>query len=151
MRHSQKLKPMKTVINISVFVAALTILLISACEPVDDPTSGDLRDPYIGQWQFYETTKSTQNQSYIVTISKDPNNSSQVILGNFGNSGSNSISAKGIVTSSQLVVSSQMMSNNWKVDGNGKFSKSEVTIMDWTFSITAGGSFDTHDATATKQ
>ncbi len=142
---------MKTVINFSVFLAALTILLISACEPVDNTTNGDPRDPYIGQWQFYETTKSTENQSYIVTITKDPNNSSQVILGNFGNSGSNSISAKGIVTSSQLVVSSQTMSNNWKVDGNGKFANSDETIMNWTFSITAGANFDSHDATANKQ
>lgn len=141
---------MKKIINFSLFLASITILLISACEPVDNPTDGDPRDSYVGEWQFYETTKSTENQSYIVAIIKDPNNSSQVILGNFGGSGVNNISAKGIVTSSQIVVSSQQMSNNWIVDGNGEFANSSKTSMTWTFSITAGGTKDTHDATATK-
>jgi len=141
---------MKTIFRISLFLASLTILLISACEPVDNTTSDDPRDPYIGEWQFIESFKNTEGQSYIVNITKDPDNSSQVILGNFGNSGSNDISAKGIVTSSQLVVSSQQMSNNWIVDGNGKFSNSGKTVMDWTLSITAGGSKDTYIANATK-
>jgi len=141
---------MKKIINFSLFLASITILLISACEPVDNPTDGDPRDSYLGEWQFYETNKSTENQSYIVAITKDPNNSSQVILGNFGNPGSNSISAKGIVTSSQIVVSSQQMSNNWVVDGNGEFDNSNKTSMTWTFSITAGGTLDTYHASATK-
>jgi hypothetical protein len=141
---------MKTIFQISLFLASLTILLISACEPVDDTASDDPRDPYIGEWQFNESFKNTDGQSYIVNIVKDPDNSSQVILENFGNPGSNNIGATGIVTSSQLVVSSQKMSNNWIVDGNGKFSNSSKTAMDWTLSITAGGSKDSYTATATK-
>jgi len=142
---------MKTIFRFFLTVAVLTILLIAACEPVDNSTSNDPRDPYIGEWQFIESPKSTEGQSYIVNITKDPDNSSQVILGNFGNPGSNDISAKGIVTSSQLVVSSQQMSNNWIVDGSGKFSNSNKSTMDWTLSITAGGNKDTYTATATKQ
>ena len=142
---------MKTIFRISLFFASLTILLISACEPVDNTTSDDPRDPYIGEWQFSESFKNTDGQSYIVNIIKDPDNSSQVILENFGNPGSNGISAKGVVTSTQVVVSSQQMSNSWIVDGNGKFSNSGKTVMDWTLSITAGGSKDTYTATATKQ
>lgn len=141
---------MKTIFRISLFLASLTILLISACEPVDNTTSDDPRDPYIGEWQFIESFKNTEGQSYIVNIIKDPDNSSQVILENFGNPGSNDIGAKGIVTSTQVVVSSQQMSNNWIVDGTGKFSNSGKTAMDWTLSITAGGSKDTYTATATK-
>lgn len=108
------------------------------------------RDQLIGEWQFIESFKSTKGQSYKVNISKDPNLKNGVILGNFGNPGSNDIIAKGIVTSTQLVVSSQKMSNNWIVDGTGKFSNSNKTAMNWTFSVTAGGSKDTYTATATK-
>jgi len=118
-------------------------------DPISFKTS-DPRDPYIGEWQFIESFKSTLGQSYIVNIIKDPDNSSQVILRNFCNPGSNNISAKGIVTSTQLVVSSQQMSNLWIVDGTGQFSNSNKTKMDWTFSITAGGSKDSYTATATK-
>ena len=83
---------MKTIFSLSLFLAALTILFISACEPVDgDPVSDDPRDAYVGEWQFIESFKSTEVQSYLVTITKDPSNSSQILLANFGNPGSNDI------------------------------------------------------------
>ena len=144
---------MKKAFLFFIFLAAVTSYLFVGCElPADDTSGDDPRDAYVGEWQFYESfAKSTENQSYLVTITKDPDNSSQVILGNFANSGSNSISAKGLVTSTQIVVSSQKMSNNMIVDGNGKFTDKNKTIMDWTLSVTAGGNLDLYTATATKQ
>ena len=144
---------MKTIFSLSLFLAALTILFISACEPVDgDPVSDDPRDAYVGEWQFIESFKSTEGQSYIVTITKDPSNSSQVFLANFGNPGSNEVYAVGLVTSSQLVISQQKLVNGtWIVQGSGSFSNTSKTAMNWAFSITAGGSKDDYTATATKQ
>jgi hypothetical protein len=144
---------MKTIISFSLFLATLTVLLISACEPVDgDPVSDDPRDAYVGEWQFIESFKSTEGQSYIVTISKDQSNSSQVLLANFGNPGSNDIYAVGLVTAGQLVISQQKLVNStWIVQGAGSFSNASKTAMNWAFSITAGGSKDDYTATATKQ
>lgn len=144
---------MKTIFSLSLFLAALTILFISACEPVDgDPVSDDPRDAYVGEWQFIESFKSTEGQSYIVTITKDPANSSQVLLANFGNPGTNDIYAVGIVTASQVVISQQKLVNGtWIVQGSGSFSNTSKTAMNWAFSITAGGSKDDYTATATKQ
>ena len=144
---------MKTIFSLSLFLAALTVLFISACEPVDgDPVSDDPRDAYVGEWQFIESFKSTEGQSYIVTITKDPSNSSQVFLANFGNPGSNEVYAVGLVTSSQLVISQQKLVNGtWIVQGSGSFSNTSKTAMNWAFSITAGGSKDDYTATATKQ
>ncbi len=139
---------MKTIFSLSLFLAALTILFISACEPVDgDPVSDDPRDAYVGEWQFIESFKSTEGQSYIVTITKDPSNSSQVFLANFGNPGSNEVYAVGLVTSSQLVISQQKLVNGtWIVQGSGSFSNTSKTAMNWAFSITAGGSKDDYTA-----
>ncbi len=143
---------MKTAFRFLSIFAALTCLLFSACEPTDGDTTGDdPRDPYIGEWQFVESLKSTEGQSYVVNITKDPDNSSQIILGNFGNPGSSSVSATGLVTSSQVVISSQKMSNNWTVVGSGHFTNLGKTTMSWSFSILAGGNLDPYTAVATKQ
>jgi hypothetical protein len=141
---------MKTTVLTILFALALTSLFFIGCEPLDeDSASDDPRDKYVGEWQFIESFKSTEGNSYLVSISKDPNNSSQVILGNFGNPGSQSITVTGIATSSQIVVTSQRMSNGWTIEGIGKTTASK-TSMNWTYAITVGDK-DEYTATATKQ
>ena len=131
---------------------AVTSLFIIGCEPVDDNSlSDDSRDAYVGEWDMSESFKSTLAQSYIITISKDPNNSSQVIIGNLGNPGSQDITVKGIVTLGKVIVSSQTMSNKWVIEGAGAFSNVAKTTMSWTYTITAGGNKDDYKATATLQ
>jgi hypothetical protein len=145
------MKPLKTTFLFFLLISALVSILYSGCEPVDENTSGDIRDPYVGEWQFIESFKSTEGQSYIVTISLDPVNSSQIIIGNLGNPGSQNITVKGIVTSNQVVVSSQSMGNGWLIEGTGNFSNVSKTTMAWTYTITAGGNKDAYTATATLQ
>ena len=145
---------MKSTFRLFVLIAAVITINLSGCEPVDNgSTSGDARDPFIGEWQFLESgfLKSVQSQSYVVTITKDPNNSAQVILKNFGNAGSNDVSVFGLVTSSQIVVSSQKMSNGWTAEGSGSVTNPAKTIMAWDYSLIIAGSKETFTATATKQ
>jgi hypothetical protein len=143
---------MKSTFRLISLFAIVTTIAFSGCEPVDDTTGGDARDPYIGEWQFIESGyKSTDGQSYIVTIAKDPNNSSQVILKNFGNSGSDDVSVFGLATSSQIVVSSQKMSNGWTAEGSGSVTNPAKTTMSWTYYLTIAGNKDPYTATATKQ
>ena len=106
----------------------------------------------IGQWQFVESfKKSTLNQTYLVNISQDPNNSSQVIIGNLGNPGSLNITVKGIVSSDKIVVSLQNMGNGWIIEGSGITTNVSKTSMTWTYSISAGGNKDDYTATASKR
>lgn len=143
---------MKTSLRFFLLLAVVTSLILTACEPTDgDTTSDDPRDQFVGKWQFIESFKSTEGQSYVVNITKDITNSSQVNLENFGNPGSNDVSATGIVTSNQIVISSQRMSNNWTVDGTGKMANLVKTAMTWNYSITAGGDKLSYTASATKQ
>ncbi len=142
---------MKTTLRFFLLLTALTGIFLTACEPVEDDTTGDdPRDQFVGVWQFAES-KSTDGQSYIVTISKDAGNSSQVILENFGNPGLQEVIVTGTVTTNQIVVSTQNLSNGWTVEGSGKMTNVGKTSMSWTYSIIAGGNEDTYNATATKQ
>lgn len=143
---------MKTTFRFFLLFSSLSGLLLTACEPVADNTSGnDDRDPYIGVWQFIESFKSPEGQSYIVTITKDPNNSSQVLLKNFGNPGTQDVSVTGLVTANQIVVTSQSMSNGWVIEGSGKISNVTKTAMTWDYSILAGGDKEYYTATASRQ
>jgi hypothetical protein len=145
---------MKTTFRFFLFFTLLTGFFLTSCEPVDENTTGDdPRDQFVGVWQFAESgfIKSTDGQSYIVTISKDAGNSSQVILENFGNPGMQDVIVTGIVTTNQIVVSPQNLSNGWTVEGSGKMNNANKTSMAWTYIITAGGNEDTYSATATKQ
>jgi hypothetical protein len=144
---------MKKLFKYFLMVLVASSMFLTACEPVDDtdPTD-DPRDEYVGVWRFTEssTLKSTKAQSYIVTISKDEDNSSQVVLENFGNPGATDIIAIGIVTSNQIIISSQTMSNAWVVEGSGKVTNVATTTMSWNYSITAGGDKEYYTATASK-
>ena len=143
---------MKSIFRIVLFLSILaTSGLLTSCEPdntdITDPN--DPRNDYVGVWRFTESKKNTLAQSYIVTISLDPDNSSQVILDNFCNPGTTDYGATGIVTTNQIVVSSQQLSNNWLVAGSGKLTGEGK--MTWSYSITVGGDLEYYTATATKQ
>jgi hypothetical protein len=140
---------MKTTIFLILVSLAFTSLFFIGCEPLEEDLDGDPRVQYVGEWQFIESFKSTKGQSYLVTISIDPMNSSQVIIGNLGNPGSQNITVIGVVTSGQIVVSSQSMGNGWVIEGAGQMANKAKTEMSWTYSITAGGNRDDFKATAT--
>jgi hypothetical protein len=145
---------MRSTFRFLFLMTAVTVLFFIGCEPADTTSTGeDSRDQFVGVWQFAESgaLKSVKGQSYIVTITKDEGNSSQVILENFGNPGLQDVIVVGTVTTNQIVVSQQNLSNGWAVDGSGKISNANKTAMAWTYSITAGGNKDTYSATASKQ
>jgi hypothetical protein len=143
---------MKSRFGFFLTLTIFTVFLCQGCVPDESDPGTDLRDAYVGQWQFAESLKNTDGQSYTVTITKDPDFSSQVILSNFGNPGSDAVTAIGIVSSTKItLVLQQLSSSSWVVEGSGSFSDTKKTMMNWTYSITAGGSKDNFTAVATKQ
>jgi len=147
---------MKSLFRIILFLAVLSSAgFIVSCEPdtTNETDPNDPRNEFIGYWHFTENgmlkNGKSVSQSYIVTISIDPDNSSQVLMNNFGNPGVSDRDIFGLVTSNQIVVSSQTLDNGWIVEGSGK--KNSNGSMSWTYSITAGGDKIYYSATATKQ
>jgi hypothetical protein len=135
------------------FAVLLFISMISGCETTnpDGPDTSDDRDPLIGSWIFAESASSRGvNSTYTVVVKKDPSNSSQVLLSNFGNSGGDE--PYGIVTSGtpmKITIPSQTIPSQWIVVGVGTLATSSK--MNWTYSITAGGDKTDYIATATLQ
>lgn len=145
---------MKTTLRNFLFLSIFAGLLFTSCEPVaEGENTDDPRDNFTGLWRFTESqsSKSTEAQSYMVSITNDEANSSQVIIENFGNPGENDIFATGTVTTSQIVISAQSMSNGWTVEGSGKTTNTAGTDMKWTYTIVAGGDKEYFTATAVKQ
>jgi hypothetical protein len=138
---------MKKYLNL--LVVAIYVLIISGCEP--DNTDGpdtDVRDKYLGTWIFTEGSANRGiNATYTVVISKDPSNSSQVLLSNFGGSGVNN--TYGIATSSRITIPLQTIDSDWVVDGSGSLTNSST--MSWTYSINDGSDKTDYIATATLQ
>jgi hypothetical protein len=126
---------------------ALMVLAFPACELEEDDPDGDLRDKFIGTWRFNESEAKSDLAFYSVVISKDPGNSTQVLLRNFGNVG-NFHSAYGIVTASRITVTSQSMASI-VVSGTGNMSSN--TRMTWTYSINDGADLINYTAVADKQ
>jgi hypothetical protein len=125
------------------------ISLLQSCEPKDQVVHE--RGDYTGTWLFTETAaKSSLNTNtvYTVVISLDPSNSSQVLLSHFGGY-SGSETAYGIVTSGSIEVPSQSMASDWLVDGSGTLIN--ANLMDWSYSVTAGGDRFPAHATAVRQ
>ncbi|MGB4654043.1 MAG: hypothetical protein WBH98_01235 [Bacteroidales bacterium] len=132
-------------------IGLLAMFLFSACEPDEDDTTLDARDKYVGQWHFYEYSKSSLNQSYIVVITKDATDENALDLANLGNPGIENISTKGVLVGSKIVVHLQPLPNNWEIEGEGSMSNIANTQMQWRYTITAGGNRISYNITATKQ
>jgi hypothetical protein len=140
---------MKRYLNL--LAVTLIIILINGCEPDNtDGPDADIRDKFVGTWLFSESSPSRSvNATYNVVISKDPSNSTQVLLSNFSGAGSGIDAAYGIVTSSSITVPSQSIATDYLVSGSGILSNSST--MNWTYSYTAGGDKTDCTATATLQ
>ncbi|NLN95079.1 MAG: hypothetical protein GX128_02780 [Bacteroidales bacterium] len=131
-----------------VLFIALMLVLFPACELIDvEPDSNDLRDKFIGTWKFNEDEKKKSDLAfYSVLISKDPTNSAQVLLKNFGNLG-NFYTTYGIVTTNRISIENQLVVSI-KISGTGTYSS--TGIMNWTYTINDGADEITYTATAEK-
>ena len=116
---------------LKLLAAVMFITLFDGCETTNpDGPDTDSRDQFVGTWRFVETpaSRSVNVVVFDVNITKDPSNSSQVLLSNFSGSGA---SAYGIVTTNKITVPSQTLSSNWLVNGIGNLSNSST--MNWTY------------------
>lgn len=127
----------------------LIITSMAACVPEDDVDTGDPRDKFTGTWRFTETqiVKSPDAISFTVTISYDPNNTSQVLLRNFAQIGGQ-FAPYGIVTSNRITIPLQEVGQEFMISGSGTLSGSSQ--MDWEYTTVAGGDKESFTAVASK-
>jgi hypothetical protein len=125
----------------------MLVMILPACEFDDVEPDGDIRDKFVGIWRFDESEAKSDLTFYNVQITKDPGNTSQVLLRNFGNVG-NFHSAYGIVTTNRITVTSQTVAS---IIISGSGTTVSNTRMNWTYSINDGADLINYTAVADKQ
>lgn len=141
------MKPRKPIKSVIWLFAILIIATFTSCLPDDDLIVDDIRDSFVGTWRFNESPLKSPETIYTVVITKDPGNTSQVLLRNFGNVG-NFQTAYGIVTQTRIAIPSQTIAS-FIISGDGVLSGS--TRMEWSYSINDGADLTTYSAVAEKQ
>ncbi len=117
----------------------IVVLGSISCNPDDDGfvDPGDERDKFMGSWNVTETCLKT---NFNVVITKDPNNSAQLLLANFGNPGPGYAPTIGLVAGNKIFVSNQTIGDGWTVSGTGTLQ--DANTISWTYTLViAGDSF----------
>lgn len=98
----------------SALIFAVLMLFFVSCVPTDD---NDL-DPvtkFIGTWSVSDRAARI---NYEVSINRNPQNSAEVLLVNFGDLGN---SAVGLVVGNTIVIDKQILTGDYSVDGSGSY------------------------------
>ena len=114
---------------ITCFFLALNLL---SCTLEDDPLNpADDRDAFLGGWNVIE---SCSKDAYTVNISKDPSNSSQVIIENFALIGYNEKPPYAIIAGSTITIPKQLVCDDESIEvaGSGKLDKGTIEL-EYTF------------------
>jgi len=130
------------------FIIGILLTLLYSCNSNDtNTTSSDPRSNFTGNWTCVEASHLNGNSSFTVTISLNPNNSSQILLANFYHLGTNQ-SVYGIVANTNVTVPQQTV-NGIKVSGSGNLANNNTKI-NWNYFANDGADIDTCTAVYTK-
>jgi hypothetical protein len=115
------------------FISILFIVLLSGCA-IDEDVIPDETDPasaFVGTWSVSDNALKL---NYEVTITKNPLNSTEVILSNFAGSGD---AVAGLVTGKTVTIESQNVGSNWEVGGSGVYKS--ASRLEFTYNLIIGG------------
>ena len=139
---------MNKIIRFSLLSVILFSVALVSCTKTDtNPSpSGDDRAKFIGNWAVHEIHNKAD---YSVTISADPNESSRVLIDNFGNLLAGNKATAYISGSTIVLDANQTVGNMTVIGGNG--SMTGTTKITWTYSMTDGATRTDATATYTKK
>lgn len=112
-------------------------ILVMGCSPEDDGNPSpvpDTRDKFTGSWNV--NNENCGKEKYVVTISKDPNDASQVLINNFAFSHAGQPDI-GVVTGSTITVFKQTNSEGWTIEGSGIYGSDES--ISWNYTLIISG------------
>lgn len=96
------------------FFILIILFLTPSCLPDEDPIEEDPRDKYLGAWLCTESTSI----SYTVTVSKDPANSTQILLNNFHHLGTDEDVFTLVAGNSLQIITQNVCSGTMEVSGD---------------------------------
>jgi hypothetical protein len=118
--------------NIIYIIVLMSVF--SSCLPDEDlvPETDDPRDNIVDTWKCDENSPYYGESSYWVDISKDPNDSTRVIISNFYNLGTWSTTYASL-SGMKLTVTNQSVEGH-SISGEGNISSNYNTI-NWTYEV----------------
>jgi hypothetical protein len=137
---------MKNILK-TLFVPALIGLAFVSCQPEEEPTPADARDPFVDSWTCAENSSQIGSTSYTVHINKSTTNTSQIHIENFYNIGFQ-FKSNATISASDVTINQQTYNGN-QLNGTGnKTSPNTITL---TYYVNNGSTIDTCSATLTRQ
>ena len=96
-------------------ILLVVVFLFQSCAIEDDSDYSDPREKFVGIWNVSDLPGRI---NYIVNISKNPAQSSNVLLNNFADMGG---SANGLVVGNRIIIDKQPIGNDFLSNGTGNF------------------------------
>lgn len=133
------------------FLPVLIVLVsfITGCEETDNflpDENSDPRDEFIGKWNCSESELKSA-EDFTVTIQKDPDNSSRVLLQNFALLGQDKY-PYGLITGDKITLPEQE-AGNWTIKDAGGQLVGEDKI-EWEYTLFDGADEKNYIATYTR-
>lgn len=122
------------------------IFSFPACDLLNEPVDEDMRDLFTGDWNCKEYLNGKLQMTYMVTITKDPDDESRIILRNFAFIGEDELPPFGVVDGESVLIPSQQVcyDQSITVNGTGQYiSKNETH---WEYTVEVGGDSFTYSA-----
>lgn len=116
--------------RIALLIASSVLLTFTSCEEIliDDPFA-DPVEKFLGNWESTETVDPPDGLwIYDVVISRNPQNSTEILISNFNLQGSRE-RARAMVTGNRLIIPTQLICDNTiRIEGSGTYSNGEITL-----------------------
>ena len=114
------------------------MLLVTSCElgdDIDPDNSGDPRDYIVDTWRSTEISAIYGKSNFLVDISKEPLDSTKVILSNFYNLGVDT-EVKGTLNGYKIYISTQVVNGN-EISGEGDIA-GDYSIIIFVYKVDDG-------------
>ena len=114
------------------------ILLVTSCEfgeEIDPDNSGDPRDNIVDTWRSTEISAIYGKSSYLVDISKEPLDSTEIVLSNFYNLGIDT-EVKGTLNGYRIHIPVQEVNGN-QLSGEGTIA-GDFSAIDFVYEVDDG-------------
>ncbi len=122
-------------------IIILSIFFMQSCAPTTDDETED-RNSYVGTWSVSD---QSSRLNYIVTITINPSNSTEILLNNFADLNTTAV---GLVIGRSVVIDNQQLGTEYSVNGSGSYINSRQ--LEFNFSLNNGIDIESRVASFTK-
>jgi hypothetical protein len=138
--------PMKNLRTLLLFLSVSATFGLVSCQPDEEPTPADPRDPFVASWTCNENSSQIGASTYTVHINKSTTNTSQVQIENFYNIGFAN-KANATISGTSITINQQTYNSN-QLHGSG--TKTGANTISLTYYMDNGSTIDTCTATLTR-